>query len=346
LSEEEKAKIARRKYLRYGGGIVAVAVVAAGGFGAGWMAKPAPVVKKPGEGMYFRLVTHGGDDPFWAVVKKGMMDAVEELGCKADIDLCGGDLALQQKRFLEAVGMKPDGIALVVNDPVAWDKPVADALAKGIPVIGMNNDDPEGAKGNTRLFYIGQNERLAGYTIGRRLFEVGKAKGWDLTKAHVHMPVEVPGATYGVVRSQGIRDAMAEYGITSYEVMDAGGLEMTTVESRITTYLTAHPETKFVFGLGGICTDRITSSLKAVGKKPGEILGGGFDTTPGTLTGLKEGSMEASIDQQQHLQGYLAVYTLYLHKRYGFAPNIDTGGYLVDKNTIGLIEQLSPQKIR
>lgn len=317
------------------------------GFGAGWMGKPAPpVVKKPGEGLYFRLVTHGGDDPFWAVVKKGMMDAVEETGCKADIDLAGGDLALQQKRFQEAVAMKPDGIALVINDDVAWDQPVADAIAKGINVIGMNNDDKEGAAGNARLCYIGQSERRAGYVIARRCFEAGKAKGWDLTKAHIAMPVEVPGAMYGVVRSQGIQDAMKEYGITSFEIIDAGGLEMTTVEQRETAYLVAHPETKFIFGLGGICTDRITASLKAVGKKPGEIIGGGFDTTPTTITGLKEGYMEATIDQQQYLQGYYSIYTLILMKKYGFAPNIDTGGYLVDKNTLGFIEQLSPLKIR
>lgn len=36
-------------------------------FSASWaMAQEA----KPGEGLYFRLVTHGGDDPFWAVVQR------------------------------------------------------------------------------------------------------------------------------------------------------------------------------------------------------------------------------------------------------------------------------------
>lgn len=327
--------------------VVLVVVCLLVGVGIGWFAKPMPPpVVKPGEGMYFRLVTHGGDDPFWAVVHKGMLDAAEELGCKADIDLCGGDLALQQKRFEEAVAMNPDGIALVINDDTAWDKPVEEALAKGVPVIGMNNDDKEHEAGNARLFYIGQNERRAGYLIAKRCFEKGKEKGWDLTKAHVAMPVEVPGAMYGVVRSQGIQDAMAEYGITSFEIIDAGGLEMTTVESRETAYLLAHPETKFIFGLGGICTDRITDSLKAAGYGPGEIIGGGFDCAPGTLTGLEEGYMEATIDQQQYLQGYFALYSLYLYKRYGLMPNIDTGGYLVDKDTIGLIKELSPLHIR
>lgn len=302
---------------------------------------------KPVEEMYFRLVTHGGDDPFWAVVHKGMLDAAKELGCRADIDLCGGDLPLQTKRLQEAIAMRPDGIAVVINDDVAYDKIIEDGLAAGINIIGMNNDDKEHDAGNARLCYIGQSERRAGLMVARRLFGKAKELGWDLTKAHVALPVEVPGAMYGVVRAQGIQDAMKEYGITSFEIIDAGGLESATVESRETSYLLAHPETTFMIGLGGICTDRVTDSLKAAGYGPGEIIGGGFDCAPGTLTGLKEGYMEATIDQQQYLQGYLGVYVLYLMKKYGFAPNIDTGGYLVDKETLArVVEELSPLHIR
>jgi len=239
--------------------------------------------KKPAEGMYIRLVTHGGDDPFWAVVQQGMLDAAKELGCQVDIDLAGSDLALQQKRFAEAVAQKPNGIALVINDDTAWDKPVEEALAAGIPVIGMNNDDSQGPAGNKRLCYIGQSEERAGYMIGLRLFQEAKEKGIDLTKAHVAMPVEVPGANYGVVRSNGIKRAASEFGITSFEIIDGGGLEMTTMEQRETSYLLAHPETTFMIGLGGIATDRLTDSLKAAGKEPGEVIAGGFDTTAATL---------------------------------------------------------------
>ncbi|MCX6090920.1 MAG: substrate-binding domain-containing protein [Candidatus Atribacteria bacterium] len=200
---------------------------------------------KPAEGLYFRLVTHGGDDPFWAVVQQGALDAANELGCKVDIDLAGSDLALQQKRLAEAVAQKPNGIALVINDDTAWDKPVEDALAAGIPVIGINNDDSKGPAGNKRLCYIGKSEERAGYMIGLKLFQTAKEKGIDFSKAHVAMPVEVPGANYGVIRSNGIKRAMAEFGITSSEIIDGGGLEMTTVEQRETSYLLAHPETTF-----------------------------------------------------------------------------------------------------
>jgi len=303
--------------------------------------------QKPGAGMYFRLCTHGGDDPFWAVVTKGMQDAVAELGCKADIDLVGGDVSVLQKTFLTAVASKPDGIALVINDDNAYDKPIADAIAKGINVIGINNDDSKGAAGNARLCYIGQNEANAGYSIALRLFSVAKAKGVNLAGAKVACAVEVPGANYGKVRTQGIQKAMDEFGISGKpDIIDGGGLEMTTVEQRITAYLVAHPNTTFLFGLGGICTDRLTASLKNANKKPGQVFAGGFDAAPGTIEGLKGGYVEASIDQQQYLQGYYAVYVLYLMKKYGFAPNIDTGGFLIDKNNITLIEKLSPMHIR
>jgi len=51
---------------------------------------PEEAAGGPGAGQYYRLVTHGGDDPFWAVVQQGMRDACAELGCEADIDLAGG----------------------------------------------------------------------------------------------------------------------------------------------------------------------------------------------------------------------------------------------------------------
>lgn len=301
---------------------------------------------KPGKGMYFRLITHGGNDPFWAVFQQGMRDAAKELGCKADIDLCGSDLQLQQKRFQEAVAMRPDGIALVINDSTLWDKPVANAIAKGINVIGTNNDDQEGSAGNARLAYIGQDERRAGMMIARAVFEAAKKSGKNMKDLKVAAAVEVPGANYGVVRSQGIKDAMQEYGIAGdIEIIDAT-LEMTTAESRITSYLIGHSDTDCLFGLGGITTDRLTSSLKNARKEPGQIFAGGFDATPGTLSGLKTDYMVASIDQQQYLQGYFSVYVLYLMKQYGFAPQIDTGGYLITKDNIALIEKLSPQNIR
>jgi len=165
---------------------------------------------KPIGQYYFRFVTHGGDDPYWAVLHQGMIDACKELGVKADMDFCGENLALQQKRFKEAVAMKCDGIALVLNEDTVWDKLVEDAMAKGIPVISIDCDDTKGAKGNQRLCFIGQDERAAGRQIAERLFSVGREKGVNFKKAHVAMSIEVPGQMYEIVRTGGILDVMKE----------------------------------------------------------------------------------------------------------------------------------------
>jgi simple sugar transport system substrate-binding protein len=352
------AKISRREMFKFAGtavgaGVIASAIEACAPAVAPTVASPVPAAQeattapkpaeqKVGEGLYFRLVTHGGDDPFWAVVKQGMIDAAALYGCKAEIDLAGSDLAAQQKAFQEAVASKPNGIALVINNDDAWDKPVEDALAAGIPVIGINNDDTKGPAGNKRLCYIGQNEARAGYMIGLKVFSEAKAKGVDLTNAQIGFAAEVPTAAYAQVRSQGVKQAMAELGMTGkFDIIDGGGIEMTTNEQRETAYLLANPDVKFMLGAGGICTDRLATSLKNAGKNPGDVWAGGFDAAPGTVQGLKDGYLTASIDQQQYLQGYHAVSTLVLYNLYGLTPNIDTGGYLITKDNLGVIEKYS-----
>ncbi len=351
------SKYSRRDFLKFTGTVAGAGVLASFIEACGPAAPPAataptaapaattapqPAEQKVAEGMYFRLVTHGGDDPFWAVVKQGMIDAAALYGCKAEIDLAGSDLANQQKKFQEAVASKPNGIALVINNDDAWDKPVEDALAAGIPVIGINNDDTKGPAGNKRLCYIGQSERRAGYMLGLKVFSEAKAKGADMAKAKVGFAAEVPTAAYAQVRSAGIKDAMAEFGITSeLQIIDGGGIEMTTNEQRITAFLLANPDVTFMFGAGGICTDRLSTSLANAGKKAGEVWAGGFDAAPGTVQGLKDGFLTASIDQQQYLQGYHAVSTLVLYNLYGLTPNIDTGGYLITKDNLGVIEKYS-----
>jgi simple sugar transport system substrate-binding protein len=235
--------------------------------------------------------------------------------------------------------MKPDGIAIVITDDNAFDRPVADAISSGINVIAFDTDDSLGASGNARLGWVGQDFRAAGRMVARALFEIGKQKGWDLTKAHVVMPVETPGIPYGELRAAGIRDVMTEYGITSSEILDAGGSDLATIEQRETSYILAHPETKFIIGLGSVVTGRIMSAMKAAGMSPDDIIAGGFDVTPSSLEAIKEGYLAKLVDAQQYLEGYYTVYSLFLMKKYGFLSNVDTGAFLIDKSNIETFEQ-------
>ena len=62
-----------------------------------------------------------------------------------------------------------DGIAVSVIDRRAFNKPTAEALSRGIPVVSYNAD---GGVGNRRLAYIGQDLYQSGLKFGARIAEL------------------------------------------------------------------------------------------------------------------------------------------------------------------------------
>ncbi|TGS50184.1 sugar ABC transporter substrate-binding protein, partial [bacterium M00.F.Ca.ET.179.01.1.1] len=102
----------------------------------------------------------------------------------------------------------------------------------------------------------------------------------------VWMPVEVPGATYGVQEEEGIKSVFGPAGIT-YEITEAT-LDQAEVISRMADYLTAHKgKVKAIIGLGDLVTGSIKRVFDQVGVKPGEIpvvgWGNSLDTTQEVL---------------------------------------------------------------
>jgi simple sugar transport system substrate-binding protein len=288
----------------------------------------------PGKGLTFRIITHGGVDPFWSVVKKGVDDAATLLGVTAIVDLTGGDIALMRTRLEEAIAAGVDGIAIAIADPTAFNDLIEKALAKGIPVVAINTYWPPNTT-HPDIPYIGASLYEGGYLIAKYVIAKAGLKRGD----HVVIPAEIPGATYAVLRSQGIIAALKEHGMT-WEILDAG-YEVSTIDQRLTSYLQAHPETKAIICVGGLTTSRSGIVVERLGYKPGQIAIGGFDLLPDTIAYIKKGYVLGVLDQQQYLQGYLAVYYLYLMKKYNFRlPSFDTGLAIVDISNVELVESL------
>jgi simple sugar transport system substrate-binding protein len=64
---------------------------------------------------------------------------------------------------------------------------------------------------------------------------------------------------------------------------------------------------------------------------------GGFDLVPETLTAVKNGDLDYTIDQQPYLQGFLPVLALYLYKLTGgllFPTQTNTGLLFVTKDNV------------
>ena len=106
-----------------------------------------PAAPAPGKPLTFFSVIHGDvSDPFWAVYRKGLVDAsklynvqIKDLGTQvtsvqAEVDL-----------FNSALAAKPDGIITTIPDPQAFEESLKRAADQHIPVIAVNVADPRPA---------------------------------------------------------------------------------------------------------------------------------------------------------------------------------------------------------
>jgi simple sugar transport system substrate-binding protein len=68
-----------------------------------------------------------------------------------------------------------------------------------------------------------------------------------------------------------------------------------------------------------------------------------FDLDADISKAIKDGTMDAAIDQQPYLQGYLPIVFLTQYVRYGVIPanNVNTGPGFVTKKNIELVEKLA-----
>ena len=65
------------------------------------------------------------------------------------------------------------------------------------------------------------------------------------------------------------------------------------------------------------------------------MLLGGFDLVPEVLQQMEKGYVQAQVDQQPYMQGFMPVMEVYLSKTVGLAPSdIDTGQGIVRKDQV------------
>ncbi|HSV30768.1 MAG TPA: substrate-binding domain-containing protein [Atribacteraceae bacterium] len=291
----------------------------------------------------FTFLTHGGEgNVFWASVYRGAREAAARYG----IDFVmirpteEGDFASQLASFEATLALRPDGIITSIPHPDMFDDVIQRAIDMGILVICSNTDDPEGAAGNARLSYIGQDLVVAGRILAQALLaDIPEGETY-----HFLISNGGPGQVWAEQRAKGIVGYLEEKG-HSYEILDTTIL-MDVAQSRIQAYLHANPETR------GVLTVEYNHAAaaraaEALGFEPGELLIGGFDLVPEVLTGIQAGYIQLTVDQQPYLQGYLAVVQLYLMLEYGLSAwDVNTGNALVDATNVDMVIELARERIR
>ncbi|WP_225769966.1 substrate-binding domain-containing protein [Inquilinus sp. Marseille-Q2685] len=226
-------------------------------------------------------ISHGSPaDPVWTYFLAGAKQWAADTGQTVNTSFHNGDVPSHQEAVRAAIAAKADGIVTTSPDPGSLVAVVKEAKAAGIPIVNFNTPDP------TAGFdaYVGGDNTTFGRNWAQYLVDKGLVKSGDF----VWLPVEVPGATYGVQEEEGISSVFKPLGIT-WEVTD-NTLDQAEVISRMVDYLTANrTKVKAIIGLGDLVTGSIKRVFDQVGVKPGEIpvvgWGNSLDTTQEVLTG-------------------------------------------------------------
>lgn len=312
-----------------------VALVAALGYGGQTKAAPAPLT--------FYVIAHTGPgDPFWAVVQRGVQDAGKALGVRA---IFQGpprrDIPAQVDMGRAAIAAKASGIAISVSDPPAIGRVIRDARARGIPVVAINVKEPGDYKGDPipYMAYIGMDEYEAGKNVARYL----------LAKIPPGAPVLIamhePGHVGLEARAKGITEVLTAERQAKVSKLDTTQ-DPTKALAAMRAFLKANPEAKALFTLGPLGAIPAIKMIRE-DKLSGKLVMASFDLDATTIQAIKEGLVEATVDQQQYLQGYVSVLQLYLHARFKLDPaDYNTGRGLVTKETAAAVEALVKQGYR
>jgi simple sugar transport system substrate-binding protein len=294
---------------------------------------------------FFPGGTAGGG--FETVVYNGAKAAEAAFGPTVTYQWSDWDPNKMITQFSEAVATKPDGIA-VMGHPGddAFDPLIDDARSKGILVTAMNTELPnaEAKYAADGFGYVGAVLHDAGAALADEAVKRGNLKAGD--RAFVWGLKSQPGRGE---RTQGILDALDKAGLTVdyLEIDDATNKDPANGTAAFTGYASAHPDLKAIFIDHGNLTSTIPTYMKAANLAAGKIYAAGFDLSPATVQGVKDGYVNLVIDQQQYLQGFLAIQQLCLAKKFGFSGLfVNTGGGFVDKSNIDAIAPLVTQQIR
>ena len=286
----------------------------------------------------FWFVNHVTTNLFFVPTQFGFADAAALLGIPKPKWTGSTDSAVSDmvSALNNAITAKANGIATCVinSSPTAttFQAPVKSAMDAGIPVVSYNADGPivNGVvtPGTNRLCYVGQALYLSGQQMGQRIKSLAKP-------GEIVIFIATPGTANIQPRYDGAASILTPAG---YSVKMVATGATTAVEGPAEkAFLLGNKNVTGAFAVDAGSTEELGPTLATLGLA-GKIPAGGFDLTPGTLSAIKAGQLDFTIDQDPYLQGFLPCLYLYLYNLTGglvLPPDTDTGLTFVTKDNVG-----------
>lgn len=317
----------------FAGIVLTLAMTACGGDQPAATAAPAVGVSEAkvhqvpaGTALKFAFITNNSSE-FWKIAQKGVEKANAELGISMDIKMPETGKPEQQKKIIEdLISQGYHGIAISLISPADQTRDIDKATAK-LNVITHDSDGPQ----SKRLAYIGTNNYEAGKVLGNELKKLlpngGKVAAFVGTLA----------ADNASQRLKGVKDALAGSKV-EVVVTKEDNKDMTKARTNVEDVINSSPDITGFIGLWSYNTPSIVAAVKASGKSD-KLIVAGFDEEEGTLQGIEDGVVKATVVQKPFEFGYRSGVLLHALATKGASalpasPIIDTGVEVVTKDNI------------
>jgi simple sugar transport system substrate-binding protein len=277
----------------------------------------------------FSVITHGSaGDAFWDVVQNGAEAAGEEFGVSVDYQ-SDGDPQRQAQLIDAAVNQDVDGIVVSMANPDALQDSIEAAVEAGIPVVTINSGGERSAEFGA-IGHVGQDEAIAGEGAGRQLAGAGAATVLCVVHEAGNIGLEQ--------RCAGASKGLGEE-VTPLQV-DVNDLQ--AAQSTITSQLQSDPSIDAVLTLNSAVAVVAVAAVADAGSKAQVAT---FDLNPDVITGIQDGGIAFTVDQQQYEQGYLPIVMLALYAEnlntVGGGQPVLTGPGIVDASNVDEIADLA-----
>jgi simple sugar transport system substrate-binding protein len=295
--------------------------------------------------VHLRFFVGGAEgDAFGTIVYNGARQAAADTGAQVDYVFSGWQNEKMTQQLREAVAAHPDGIAMMGHPGEAAILPLAQEAAKaGIKMMYQNVPVPA-AVDKVGGGYIGAQQAPQGHALGVEMVRRFALKSGDLAIVLGPFDDSIRGA-----REEGTAKALEEAGVKVVRLnyLPEWATDPNLAIPVITAAFQANPTAKAIVYPGGQGLGNAATFMKAAGKKPGEIINVGFDTSPQIVEAFKGGWVQLTADQQPFQQGYLPILSLCEQIVYGLAPiNVDTGAGYVTPDNYKAVADLATEGLR
>jgi simple sugar transport system substrate-binding protein len=287
-----------------------------------------------GKAFTIAMVTHEAPgSTFWDRIRAGAEQAAKQHG----IDLKYSndpDSGKQATLIQNAVDSKVDGIAVTLANPDAVGPALQKATAAGIPATVFNAGGDTYQKYGASMFF-GSDEKLAGQAVGQRISQESPG-GKVLCIVHEQGNISLE------TRCGGVKE-----GYANTENLQVNGSDLPSVQQTVQSKLAQDASITDIVTLDAGVAGAVVQAQSAAGTKAKV---GTFDLSPEVVAGIKDKTIEFSVDQQPYLQGYEAVDALWLqltngNELGGGKPTL-TGPSFVDATNIDKIAGFAANNTR